>query len=152
MVDALLTLVSVAVAALAGYRMWQRAMQERGGSVKALPAPAPVVTSSGREQQHASSASVSQTDSPQTADRPLAPAITREQMLDAAKTLRAAGLSREKGRAVFSALGLPLDNNLWAAAAPPEPEADYVTPIAGRATKKAYYPDEPELEFAPPTS
>ena len=114
-------------------------------------APAPAeVTSSGREQQNAFAPSAAQTDSPPASDRQPAPAITREQMLDAAKVLRAAGLSREGGRAVFAALGLPLDNNLWAQAAPPEPAEDYATPIAGRPTRREFYQDEPALAYTPP--
>ena len=94
-------------------------------------------------------ASALETDSRQTADRPMMPVPTLEQMLDIFKVLRAAGIKRETISSVWRAAGLPLNNNVWSKAEPPPPEPLTVTPIAGRPTS-AEFRDDPELAYHPP--
>jgi hypothetical protein len=81
-----------------------------------------------------------QTDSRQTADRPLPPAPSRDVMLNTHKLLRKYGVPREEARPVLKALGLPLDNNLWTEAAPADDDT-YATPIAGRPTSARFETD-----------
>lgn len=84
----------------------------------------------------------------QTPDRRTIPVPTPTEMLDIFKVLRAAGVNREALRGPWRAAGLPLDNNLWTAAAPPEDT--HTTPIAGRRTS-AQFEQDPELRYeAPP--
>lgn len=87
-----------------------------------------------------------QTDARQTPDRPMIPVPTPEEMLDIFRVLRSAGVKREELRVVWKAARLPLDNNLWSQAAPPEPQT--VTPIAGRPTNAQFH--DPELSYQPP--
>ncbi len=79
---------------------------------------------------------------------------SREELLTMYQVLRAHNMSRETARKMLNGVRLPLDNNLWAEAAPKPVAADdaeIVTPYAGRRTKATYYPDDPDLEFrAPP--
>jgi hypothetical protein len=85
-----------------------------------------------------------QTDRP-----PMSPSLSRDVMLDMYRLLRMHGVPREKARPILKAAGLPLDNNLWSEAIPPDEEAPAMTPIAGRPTR-ARYQDDPELVFEPP--
>jgi len=57
----------------------------------------------------------------QTAQTPTQP--TKEQKLTLYRTMRAQGISREKARPILVAMGWPLDNNLWAEAAPADAPA-----------------------------
>lgn len=90
-----------------------------------------------------------QTDGRQTADRPMMPVPTAEEMLDIFRVLRTAGVKRDALQGVWRAAGLKLDNNLWSKAAPPPPEEPTtVTPIAGRSTSAQFH--DPELNYQPP--
>lgn len=88
-----------------------------------------------------------QTDSRQTADRPMIPVPTPEKTLDIFRVLRAAGIKRETISAPWRAAGLPFDNNLWTQAAPPEKPVS-MTPIAGRPTSAEFH--DPDLIYQPP--
>lgn len=123
---------------------------DRVRSVKHSQNSNAVVMSRSRENERPSLPSSLQTDSRQTADRPMIPMPSRDIMLDIYKLLRKHGVPREDARPVLKAAGLPLDNNLWSQAAPPEPIA--VTPIAGRPTSAAFRQDDPDLRYEAPPS
>jgi len=84
----------------------------------------------------------------QTPDRRMIPAPTREQMLDIFKVLRAANIKRETIAGPWRAAGLPLDTNLWSAAAPDDDT--HITPIAGRRTSAQFESDPDYPYVAPP--
>lgn len=88
-----------------------------------------------------------QTDSRQTADRPMMPVPVAEEMLNIFRVLRAAGVKREALASAWRAAGLKLDNNLWAQAAPEEPPT--LTPIVGRPTNAQFRESDPGLEYQP---
>ena len=69
------------------------------------------------------------------------PAPGRTELLTLYKVLRKYGVPREEIRAPLKGVRVPLSNDVWAAAAPAEPQ--YVTPIAGRPTAAAFDPDFP---------
>jgi hypothetical protein len=115
--------------------------------LRVWPARPPEIMSSATPKPMSSPALSLETDAPKAPDRPMMPVPTKEQMLDIFKVLRAAGVSREAIGPAWRAAGLPLNNNLWSDAAPPDDEI--VTPYAGRVTKKDYYPDRPDLEYKP---
>lgn len=71
-----------------------------------------------------------------------------EEMREAFRIFRAAGVKREVLRSLWRVIGLPLDNNLWARV-PPPPEPEYTTPIAGRVTA-AQFDADPDLAYQPP--
>jgi len=94
------------------------------------------------------SSSERQTDQTQTPDQTAGRARVP---VDALRSLRQHGYSRNEARELLRLLGLPLDNNLWSQAAP-APPADELprTPWGGRPyDPAAYYQDEPELQFRP---
>ena len=107
----------------------------------------PSVMSLSESTTHAGAASSLQTDSRQTADKPPPAAPSRDVMLNTYRLLRKYGIPREEARPVLKAAGFPLDNNLWADAAPPEPAR--VTPIAGRPTRAEFQTD-PEYPYEAP--
>lgn len=78
--------------------------------------------------------------------------LTKEAVLDICKHLRARGYSRDAARELFTLMGAAFSNDIWTKAAPPERKDEYITPFAGRVTDKKYYPDNPDLEYAPPSS
>jgi hypothetical protein len=80
-----------------------------------------------------------QTDGVQTDRQPATVKPGRVELLTLYSTMRAAGITREQARPALKAVGLPLDNNLWAEAAPPE--APHVTPYAGRPTNARFETD-----------
>lgn len=90
-----------------------------------------------------------QTDSRQTDRQPTQAQPGRAELLTLYQTMRAAGISREKARPVLKGVGLPLDNNLWADAAPTE-DAAHVTPIVGRRTS-AQFETDPEFPYVAPS-
>jgi hypothetical protein len=113
---------------------------------------APVVMSRSDEGDRRLSPSSLETDSRQTADSAVRPALSRDVMLDTYRLLRKYGVPREEARPILKAAGVPLDNNLWSQAAPPAKEYDddtIVTPWAGRRTRASYY-DDPRLEYQQP--
>jgi hypothetical protein len=110
--------------------------------------PAPVVMSRAPERPAPIAPVVLETDGPSTPDRPMMPVPTEQQMLDVFKVLREAGVKREALRGAWKAAGLPLNNNVWAEAAPDDDLT--ITPFAGRVTRRSYYQDEPDLEYQPP--
>lgn len=71
-----------------------------------------------------------------------------EEMREAFRIFRAAGIKREVLRSLWRIVGLPLDNNIWAKV-PMEEEA-HVTPIAGRPTSATFQHDDPALNYQPP--
>ncbi len=78
--------------------------------------------------------------------------LSQEQLLTHYRWLRGHGIGREDARAALKGVGLPLNNNLWAEAAPPESVApdETVTPIAGRTTKASNFREtDPELAYKP---
>lgn len=90
-----------------------------------------------------------QTDSRQTADRPALAMPSRDVMLNTCKTLRKYGMPREEARVMLKSMGLPLDNNLWADAAPVDDEPIHVTPIVGRRTS-AVFETDPDYPYQAP--
>lgn len=97
------------------------------------------------------------TDGPDSPDgQPSVPAMwapTREQQLTLFRLLREYGVPREKARPALKAAGWVLSNDVWAQAAPPEPEpADdlLITPYAGRITRRHYYPGDADMEYQAP--
>ena len=90
-----------------------------------------------------------QTDSRQTADRPALAMPSRDVMLNTCKMLRKHGMSREEARSMLKSMGLPLDNNLWADAAPADDEPIHVTPIVGRPTR-AVFETDPDYPYQAP--
>lgn len=128
---------------------WLTELQETHGSVtragvntvKRYVAPRPRDTSSSVASAAPSFLSSPETDSLQTAYRQPQPAQPgRPELLTLYQTMRAAGISREKARPVLKGVGLSLDNNLWAEAAPPDDP--HITPVAGRPTD-ADFPFQP---------
>ncbi len=164
-----LVLFSLVIGAIAGYRMLGRAarvvwarfvsnvfVQEAWAWVVAWgAAPEDYVTNG---EQHTSSLAVSpQTDnrSDQTDAAPVLdiPKPTRDELLTMYQVLRAHNMSRETARKMLNGVHLPLDNNLWAdaapkPAAPDEPQA--LTPYAGRPYNPKQYQDDPELAYTAP--
>lgn len=91
-----------------------------------------------------------QTDNAQTDRQSAQAAPGRAELLTLYSTMRAAGISREKARPALKAVGLPLDNNLWAEALPATPaDESYVTPIVGRATS-ARFETDPDYPYQAP--
>jgi hypothetical protein len=95
----------------------------KGSQAERPPAPAVVMSRSALEPAVDGPSSHRQTadQTRQTAQTP--PAPTKEQKLTLYKTMREQGISREKARPILAAMGMPLDNNLWAEAAPAESTA-----------------------------
>lgn len=125
------------------------------------PGPAGGVMSRSAGDAAPSGPSVSQTDGPdgQTdgADGPPSAA----KLLPLYRLLRQeGGATREAARAALAAAALPLDNNVWTQAAPPEPAArarQIVVQQRGQATAIPALPrrqgpwyDDPRLEYQPP--
>lgn len=80
------------------------------------------------------------------------PQPTRDEQRTLYRLLRAHGITRDEARAALRPFGIAIGNDVWAASAPADDDADYTTPYAGRRTKAQYYPDSPELEYAEPSS
>lgn len=111
----------------------------------------PEITSSSADDARPM-ASRPRTDEAQDGRTPTQAPDLRPVTLDGARSLRAHGYTRDEARAFLKGEGLSLGNNTWSQAAPADDDADYVTPYAGRRTKAQYYPENPELEYAEPTS
>jgi hypothetical protein len=126
---------------------WLTELQEEHGSlgragintVKRYVEVRPRVMSRSDVAPTPSLASSLQTDSRQTADKPATVKPGRAELLTLYSTMRAAGITRDQARPALKAVGLPLDNNLWADAAPPE--SPHVTPIVGRPTSARFETD-----------
>jgi hypothetical protein len=73
---------------------------------------------------------------------PQAPTLKPE-TVDGARWLRERGVSRDEARAWLKQHGYSLGNDTWAAAKPPAtvPDDEFVTPYAGRVTKRSFYTD-----------
>lgn len=80
-----------------------------------------------------------QTDGAQTPDQTEIAALRRAKLFDTYRTLRELGMSRDAARAFLKPWNIPVDNNLWADAAPPEDE--HRTPIVGRPTNAKFETD-----------
>lgn len=151
------TLLAFGVTILSAGWLWfyiARPILEAYGVIRVndYEATAPVVMSRSEDSAALSRPLSPQTDSGQTDRPPLQTQPGRAELLTLYKTLREAGISREKVRPVLKAVGIPLDNNLWADAAPAEPDAtaaSYVTPIVGRATS-ARFETDPEFPYQAP--
>jgi len=74
---------------------------------------------------------------------------SRDDLITLYRILRKYGVPREEIRAALKGVRVPLSNDVWAAAAPAEPPAQYVTPIVGRPTSAQFDPDFPYV--APPS-
>jgi hypothetical protein len=108
-----------------------------------------VVMSRSQNTNDGFAASALQTDDRQTTDRRTMPVPTRDQMLDIFKVVRAAGIKRDQLAGAWRAAGLPLDNNVWADAAPAEQPAQHFTPIVGRPTN-AVFESDPDFPYVQP--
>lgn len=109
----------------------------------------PAVMSREGDEVSAHAASSLQTRQQTASDQTEDPKARRAKLLDTYKALRKLGMSRDDARALLKPWGIPLDNNLWADAAPPQEEPLEVTPIAGRPTSAKFHQDDPELEYRP---
>lgn len=89
-----------------------------------------------------------QTDGAQTDRQPATVKPGRAELLTLYATMRAAGITREQARPALKAVGLPLDNNLWADAAPAE--APHVTPYVGRPTNARFDVTDPDYPYQAP--
>ena len=116
--------------------------------VKHFEDTAPVVMSRSEDVAFLDYPSSLQTDSGQTADRPSAPAFSRDVMLDTYRLLRRHGVTREEARPILKALGMGLDNNLWASAVPSD--EPHVTPIVGRPTSARFDVTDPDYPYRAP--
>lgn len=116
------------------------------------------ITSSDDGDAPLSALSVSQTDSRQTDRQTQVQGPSRDKLLTFYAMLREAGISREHARPVLKGVWLPLDNNLWAEAAPPEPQSEPDPPrvlrVRDNGTEERvipFYETEPGLRYeAPP--
>ena len=102
--------------------------------------PAPIVMSRAEQSDASLTASALQTDAQTDARQTRLPP---DVMLDICRDLRRHGYSRDDARAILRKLGQPLDNNIWTQAALPTPDAEHVTPIAGRRTDAVFDADFP---------
>lgn len=109
--------------------------------VKASPESDPRVMSRSDESAAPSSPSSLQTSGVQTPDQTDDPAVKRAKLLDTYRPLRKLGMGRDDARAFLKPWGIPLDNNLWAEAAPAAEESVHVTPIVGRPTRARFETD-----------
>ena len=143
-------LLFVGVLVLVGvlkFLAWLTELQQEHGSlgragiatVKRYVDVRPRVMSRSEENTPPSMPLSPQTDSRQTADKPAPVVPGRAELLTLFKALRAAGIKRDDIRPALKGVGLPLDNNLWADAAPPEDE--HRTPIVGRPTSARFETD-----------
>ena len=119
-------------------------------SVSDYEQPAPALMSRVEDDRAPSMPSSLQTDSRQTSDKAMMPVPSRDIMLNTYKLLRKYGIPREEARPVLKAAGLPLDNNLWVDAAPPEPE--HLTPIVGRPTSARFDITDPDYPYQAPAT
>lgn len=71
----------------------------------------------------------------------------RGELLMFYKLLRKYGVAREEARPVLKAMRIPLSNDVWADAAPPE--VAHVTPIVGRPTN-ARFETDPDFPYQAP--
>lgn len=83
------------------------------------------------------------TDAPADGRTPDPGPVVKPVSLDAARWLRERGVSREDARAFLKMVDRTLGNDTWAAAKPAMPADDdaFVTPYAGRVTKRSFYTD-----------
>lgn len=153
----------IGMVGLIKFLAWLTDLQERGGVTAAVRRGADryvVRRESVREYQGDGAVRNSETPAQlprlsvetkpdQTPDQTETTAERRKKMLDTCIALKRRGFSRDEARALLKPWGIPLDNNIWAQV-PPEPEPEYTTPIAGRATS-AQFETDPELQYqAPP--
>ncbi len=130
-------LFSIGVVVLAAGVVWfhiVRPILESYGVITVNPSQdtAPIVMSRSTLDARPSAPSSVQTRPDETPDQTNDAAARRVKLLDTYKPLRKLGMSREDARVFLTRWNIPLDNNLWAAAAPP---ADpHITPVAGRPT------------------
>jgi len=139
-------LFSILVVVLAAGVLWfhiVRPILESYGVITVNPSQdaASVVMSRSDQESAPSVPSSLQTDSAADRQTANAPAFSRAVMLDTYQLLRRHGVTREEARPVLKALGMGLDNNLWASAA--TPDDPHITPVAGRSTNAQFDPDYP---------
>lgn len=123
--------------------------------VKGSEDRAPVVMSRSEYDAAGSGLSSHRQTELQTDRQPQTAQPSRAELLTLYKTMRAAGIPRETARPALKAVGVPLDNNLWVEAAPPEKPAEqgpvHLTPIVGRPTS-AKFETDPDYPFEPCSS
>lgn len=107
----------------------------------------PVVMSRTPINDRPSMPSSVQTDGVQTPDQTEDTAARRQKLLDTYRPLRKLGMSRDDARVFLSRWNIPLDNNLWADAAPPDDV--HRTPIVGRPTS-AVFETDPDYPYQAP--
>jgi hypothetical protein len=120
---------------------WRAILHWRASTVNTSGDGDPRVMSRSADTTAPSMPSSLETRPVQTPDQTIDPAVRRAKLLDTYRPLRKLGMSRDDARQLLHTWGIPLDNNLWAEAAPP-PDP-YITPIAGRATGARFDPDFP---------
>lgn len=150
-VGAILATLYGAVWALSQVSDW---VEKRRAVSTIPPSRTPEITSS-RAPDVLPIASPPRTDAGTDGRTPMIAPELKSVSLDTVRSLRAHGYTRDDARALLRGLGWSMGNNTWADAAPPAPAADdddHITPYAGRRTKASYYPENPELEYAEPTS
>lgn len=145
------------VLGLIRFLAWLTELQNEHGSlgraglntVKRYVAPTPRVMSRSNNAPAPSIPSSLETDGVQTRDQTNEAAARRLKLLDTYKPLRKLGMSRDDARAFLHRLDIPLDNNLWAEAAPAADDAPHVTPIVGRPTS-AKFETDPDYPYQSP--
>lgn len=129
---------------------WAAILHWRSAPVNDYDDRAPRVMSRSEGGAPPSAPSSLQTGAAQTPDQTIDPAARRQKLLDTYRPLRALGMSRDDARALLNRWNIPLDNNLWAEAAPAQNDRPYVTPIVGRATNARFEEADPELRYQAP--
>jgi hypothetical protein len=107
------------------------------------------ITSSGAVVSPSQSRSSFRTDDGRTETTAHQNRFTEQELLTLYGGLRAQGMTRDAATRLLKASGIPMNNNLWARAAPPEDDM-MLTPIAGRPTRAAYYESDPALQYQEP--
>jgi len=111
---------------------------------------APVIMSRSEDKPARLSPSSLETAELQTPDQTAPKKYQPHELLTVYTTMKHAGISRDAARAALNAIGVPLDNNLWARVPAKEDDDTLITPYAGRVTKRSFYPDDPDLEYKAP--
>lgn len=134
-------IVAASSAEGAARRAYRRSVYAAEIMSSATPAPAP------------SEPSVSQTDGVQTPDQTADPAARRQKMINTYRPLRAAGMTRDAARAMLAIWSIPLDNNLWTLAAPPdapsEPPEQRVIMMRDNGLPARPVPVDPDFPYQP---
>lgn len=120
------------------------------GGVKDYETPPATVMSRSEPAIPPSAPSSLRTDDGRTETTTPQPKFTEDQLLTLYAFLRSSGVTRDRATPALKAAGIPMNNNLWAKAAPMPPleDGEYRTPIAGRPTSAVF--ETGDLAYEPP--